>query len=84
MRGTHLEDHLLLFAQIQRLDMAAAAQVPDVHLMAIFATEEKVRLKSALDHVRRTPFAGEQRVESQMPPEIILKKLGSPVHLPLA
>jgi hypothetical protein len=84
VRWAHLEDHLLLLAQIERLSMASSAQVPNVHLMAVFAAEEKVGLQSSLNHVRGAPLASEQRVESQMPPEIVLKKLRAPVHLPLA
>src|SRR4029450_12124485 len=64
--------------------MASSAQVPSVYLMAVFATQEQIGLQSAFDHVRCPPLAGEQRVESQMPPEIVLKKLGAAVHLPLA
>src|SRR5215510_5578894 len=37
MRGTHLENHLLLAAQIEGLHMPAAAQIPDVHLVPVFA-----------------------------------------------
>src|SRR5713101_5412500 len=82
--GTHLEDHLLLFAQIERLDMASSAQVPNVHLMAVFTAEQQVGLQSVFDHVRRAPLAAQQGVETQMPPEIVMKKLRSTVHFPLA
>src|SRR6266699_5511740 len=82
--GTHFEDHLLLLAQVERLHMAAAAQVPNVHLMSVFAAEKEVRLQSAFDHIRCAPFACEQRVESKMPPEIVMKELRSPVHFRLA
>src|SRR6266699_1660443 len=84
MRGTHLEDHLLLLAQIERLDMASSPQVPNVHLMAVFAAEKQLRLQSTFDHVRRAPLATQQGVETQMPPEIVMKKLRSTVHFPLA
>src|SRR5436190_12987539 len=84
MRRTHLENHLLLFAQIERLEMASSAQVPNVHLMAVFAAEKQLRLQSTFDHVRRAPLAAQQRVETQMPPEIVMKKLRSAVHFPLA
>src|SRR5436853_6311842 len=73
MRGTHLEHHLLLFAQIERLDMASPAQVPYMHLMAVFAAQKKVRLQSAFNHVRRAPLAAQQRVETQMPPKIVVR-----------
>src|SRR6266487_1733489 len=72
VRWAHLEDHLLLLAQIERLNMASAAQVPNVHLMPVFAAEEKVGLHAVFDHVRRAPFTAEQRVESQVPPIIVM------------
>src|SRR5436190_11888680 len=63
--------------------MPASTQIPDMHLMAIFAAEEEVRLQSVFDHIRRAPFATQQRVETQMPPEIVMQKLRAPTHLPL-
>src|SRR6266403_3072203 len=84
MGGTHLQNHLLLTAQIERLQMATAAQVPDVHLMPVFTVKQKVGLEPAFDHVWRAPFAGQQCVESQMPPKIIMQELRTPIHFPLA
>src|SRR5438552_17308235 len=84
MRRTHLENHLLPFAQIERLKMASSAQVPNVHLMAVFAAEKQLRLQSTFNHVRRAPLAAQQGVETQMPPKIVMKKLWSTVHFPLA
>ncbi len=52
--------------------MASSAQIPNVYLMSVFAAEEKVGLHAVFDHVRRAPFTAEQRVESQMPPEIVM------------
>src|SRR5947207_209504 len=63
--------------------MPAATQIPDMHLMSIFAGEEKIRLQSVFDHLRRAPFATQQRIETQMPPEIVMQKLWAPIHLPL-
>src|SRR6266513_41950 len=63
--------------------MPAATQIPDMHLMSIFAGEEKIRLQSVFDHTRRAPFATQQRVETQMPPEIVMQKLWATIHLPL-
>ena len=37
MRRPHLEHHLLFAPQIERLKMSAAAQIPYVHLMPVFA-----------------------------------------------
>src|SRR5437870_13370791 len=63
--------------------MPASTQIPDMHLMSIFAAEEEVRLQSVFDHIRRAPFATQQRVEPQMPPAIVRQKLWAPTHLPL-
>src|SRR5215813_7738022 len=83
MGRTHLENHLLFTAQIEGLQMTAAAQIPDMHLMSIFASKQQVRLKSILNHVRRSPFAAQQHVGPQVPPEIVMQKLRSPIHFPL-
>src|SRR5436853_7282723 len=64
--------------------MASPAQVPYMHLMAVFAAQKKVRLQSAFNHVQRAPLAAQQRVETQMPPKIVMKKLRTAVHFPLA
>src|SRR5436190_13954434 len=63
--------------------MPTATQVPYMHLMPIFAAEEEVRLQSVFDHTLRAPFATQQRIETQMPPEIVMQKLWAPIHLPL-
>ena len=84
MRGTHLEHQLLLVTQVERPDMSAPTQVPDVHLMTVFAAEQQVGLQSGFDHVRRAPLATDQCVKSQMPPEIVMQKLWAAVHFPLA
>ncbi len=52
--------------------------------MAVFAGQKQVRLQSAFNHVRRAPLAAQQRVETQMPPKIVMKKLRTTVHFPLA
>src|SRR5215471_6527733 len=84
VRGTHLENHLLLVTKVERLKMSTSSQVPDMDLMTVFIAEEQIWLHSVFDHVRRAPFAGEQRVESQVPPKIVMQKLRTAVHLPLA
>src|SRR5207249_9687397 len=83
MCGTHLQDHLLLVAQVERLQMAASTEVPNMDLMSILATEEQVRLHPIFDHVRCAPFATQQGIEPQMPPKIVVQKLRAAVHLPL-
>src|SRR5262245_48824013 len=83
MRGSHLQHHLLLLTQIERLDMTAAAQIPDMHFMPVFAGQQQIGLHAVFNHVRRAPFAAKQRVKAEMPPEIVTNKLWAPIHLPL-
>ena len=64
--------------------MPTATQIPDMHLMSLLAAQEKVGLEPAFNHVGRAPFAGQQRVESQMPPKIIMQELRAPIYFPLA
>src|ERR1044071_765650 len=64
--------------------MPAPTQIPNVHLMTVFATEEQIGLQPVFDHLRRAPFAAHQRVETEVPPEIVMQELRAAVHLPLA
>src|SRR4030095_12321670 len=63
--------------------MSSPSQIPHMHSMSIFAAKEQIRLNSILDHVRSAPFAAEQRVESQVPPKIVMQKLIAAVDFPL-
>src|SRR5277367_5982959 len=71
-------------AEIERLQMAAAAEVPQVELMAVFAAGQQVEVRPVLDHVGRAPFAGDGDVVAEMPPEIVTKELGAAIDLPAA
>ena len=84
MRRPHFEDHLVLLAQIKRLDMPPLAQIPDVQLMAVSALQELLRHDAVLDLARRAPFTGQQSVLSEMPPKIIAQILRAAVHLPFS
>src|SRR5438477_641667 len=84
MGRAQFQNHLLLGAEIQRLDMTTATQIPDVQLMAVFTGEQKLRLEPGLNHFRRAPFTADHGIQSQVPPEIVMEKLWSAVHFPLA
>ena len=84
MSGPQFEDHLVFFAEINRLNVTAAAQVPNVQIMAIFAVEEFVGLQAVLDHIGSAPFAGDHGIMAEMPPEIVGQTLGAAIHFPLA
>src|SRR6266403_4706908 len=63
--------------------MPSPAQIPHMHLMPVFTAYQEIGLHTVLDHVRRAPFAAEQRVESQVPPKIVMQKLTATVDFPL-
>src|SRR5881394_1221470 len=58
-------------------------QIPDVHFVPVAAGQQDLRIYSLVHHVGRSPFAGNQSVESQVPPEIIGELLRAPLQLPL-
>src|SRR3954452_21506415 len=63
--------------------MTPLAQIPDVQLVAVAATQQNFRIHSILHHAGRSPFAGEDGVESQVPPEVISQLLRATIQLPL-
>jgi hypothetical protein len=71
MRRSELEHHLVLVAEIERLQVAPFAQIPHVQTVAILLAEEQLRHQASFDHVRRAPFARHERVEPEVPPEIV-------------
>src|SRR5262245_45457950 len=64
--------------------MTPLDQIPDVEFVAVAATQQYFRIHSILHHAGRPPFAGDDRVESQVPPEVIRKFLRASIQLPLA
>src|SRR5262245_2672404 len=63
--------------------MTPLDQIPDVKFVAVAATQQYFRIHSILHHAGRPPFAGDDAVESQVPPEIISKFLRATIQLPL-
>src|SRR6266403_1761861 len=63
--------------------MPSPAQIPHMHLMPVFTAYQEIGLHTVLDHVRSAPFAAEQRVESEVPPKIVMQKLRAAVDFPL-
>jgi hypothetical protein len=74
----------MLGAEVDRLLVAALAQVPDVELVAILAAEQQLRDDAALDHVRQAPLARQQLVVADVPPHVVGELLRAAVDLPLA
>ena len=48
VRRPQFQHHLLLRTEIQHLQMAALAQVPDVHRVTVFAAEQELRVDAVL------------------------------------
>ena len=84
MCRAQFEHQLVLFAEVDLLQMLALVEVPEVQPASIFAAEQDLRNEPVLERVGRSPFAGHHRVVAEMPPEIIGELLRAPVHLPLA
>src|SRR5438477_13011070 len=63
--------------------MTRLEQIPDVQLVAVAAIQQNFRIHSLVHHAGRSPFAGDDGVESQMPPEIIGEFLRAAIQLPL-
>ena len=82
MRGAQLEDHLLLRAQVELLEVAPLAQVPDVKGVAVLAGQQQLGIEPVLDHVRGAPLARDQGVVAEVPGEVVGEDLRAPVDFP--
>src|SRR5262249_52082738 len=69
-------------SEIERLRMPPLSKVPPVESVAITALEQNVRVYAIFDHIGSAPFAGDHRVATQMPPEVVGQILRSPIRLP--
>jgi hypothetical protein len=72
MGRADFQRHLMVFAQINRLNVFAAAQIPEVDLVAIFVAEQVFCNDPVLELRRQPPFGGNHIVSRQVPPEIIV------------
>src|ERR1700733_14456163 len=64
--------------------MAALAQIPHVQLVAIAALEKYLGIYPVPHHVGRAPFAGDDGVQSQVPPKVVGQILRTAVEFPFA
>jgi len=55
-----------------------------MHLVPVLAAEQKVGLDAIFNHVGGAHSAGEQSVETEVPPEVVMEKLRAALHFPLA
>jgi hypothetical protein len=84
VRGPHLKRHLVIGAEIYRLDVAPSPEIPEVDPMAILVREQILRHDPILELRRQPPLARHHVVARQVPPEIIVQVLGAAVDFPAA
>src|SRR5271166_5971585 len=66
MRGAELEHQLMLFAEVDLLQMPALCEIPKMQTPAIFAGEQHFGDETVLERVRRAPFAGDHGVVAEL------------------
>ena len=84
MRGPEFEYELMLVAEIDRLQVLALVQVPEMQTAAVFRAEQDFRDQAIFESIRRAPLAGDERIMAKMPPDVIGKLLWPAIHFPLA
>ena len=77
----HLERHLMVLAKVDRLDVLALAQVPEMNAMAILVGKQILGNDAVLELWRQRPFARDHVVTRQVPPEIVVLILRTTVDL---
>src|SRR3546814_17893286 len=84
VRGAEFQDELLLRPEVDGLDVAPPAQLPEMQLVAILAAKQQFGVEAVLEPVRRAPFAGALGVVSRMPPSLVGKMRRAAVPSPQA
>src|SRR5262249_3190554 len=82
VRRAKFEHHLILSAEIDGLNVAAFAQIPEVKLVSILAGQQQFRIHAVLDHIGRAPFARYGSVVAEMPCEVVSEILRTSFDLP--
>ena len=84
VRGTQLERHLVLRAEVDLLQVLAGAQVEEVDAVAVLLPEQQLADDPVLDHGRGAPLARHEDVVVEVPPEVVGEVLRTAVLLPRA
>ncbi len=82
MGWAQFENELILRPEVDLLQMLAACEIPEVQSTAIARTQKHFRNQAVFKGVRRAPFAGYERVISQVPPAVVGQLLRSAVDFP--
>ena len=84
VRRAQFEDHLILVAEINSLDVLAAAQIPEMQLVAVLAAEQEIWDQAIFDHGWCRPFRGDRDIVSDVPPDVVGEILIAPVNFEAA
>src|SRR5262249_55252705 len=84
MRRPHLECHLVVGAEVDRLYVAPSPEIPEVDPVAVLVRKQVLWDYSVLELRRQPPFARDHVVTREIPPEVIVQVLGSAIDLPTA
>src|SRR6516225_1785303 len=84
MRRSQFENQLVLFPEIDLLQMLALGEIPEMQATPVFASQQDLRHEPIFEYVRRAPFAGDHRIETEVPPHVVTELLRAAIHLPAA
>src|ERR1700732_2410407 len=80
--GPHFQRHLMVGAEIDRLDVSPLPKIPEVNPMAILVGEQILRHDPVLELRWQRPLARHHVIAWQVPPEIIMQRLRAAIDLP--
>jgi hypothetical protein len=83
VRGPQLERHLVLVAEVHRLNERSFCEIPEVQPVPVLAPQQQLRVDPVLDHVGRAPLRGDEHVAGQVPPEVVREELVPAFGFPL-
>jgi hypothetical protein len=72
VRRAHLQPHLMVGAEIDRLDVSTGPKIPEMDAMAILVREQILRHDPVLELRWQPPLARHHVVARQVPPEVIV------------
>jgi hypothetical protein len=84
VRGTELEDELIVGTEVDFLQVLALMQVPEMQAASVLGAEQNLRHQPVLHGIGRAPLARHQRVVAEMPKRVVSETLRPTIHLPAA
>jgi hypothetical protein len=84
VRRSDLEPHLVLVAQVDALGELALGHAPEVQVVAELAAQQVLGVQAVLNHGRRGPLRGDDRVMVEVPPAVVAEELVAAIQLPRA